>query len=66
MPAEMDDFTPNELLGLAELFRLSAMRPQQPLAPGNVFVLVPAEDCRRLSALLLAESIRRREAPRLA
>jgi hypothetical protein len=51
--------SPNALLGLSHLFKLSATSPQR--MPGQVFVLIPAEDCEPISRILLAESIRRRE-----
>lgn len=53
------DFSPNALLALSELFRLVSAN-EQPI-PGNVFVLVPVNDCLKLSRMLLAESIRLRE-----
>lgn len=59
----MPDLTPNDLLGLAELFRLAANDPRgrQSIMPDQVPVLLSRTDCTALAALLLAESIRRRE-----
>lgn len=46
----MVPFTRNDLIGLAELFRLAA-QSRQPV-PGQVMVLLPAEDCERLAKYL--------------
>lgn len=60
----MPDLTPNDLLGLAELFRLSAQDKwdAHSIMPDHVPVVLSRTDCQALAALLLAESIRRREA----
>lgn len=60
----MPDLTPNDLLGLAELLRLRAAdkRGMTSIMPDHVPVMLTRDDCRALAALLLAESIRRREA----
>jgi hypothetical protein len=43
-------FTRNDLIGLADLFRLAAKNRQA--APGQVMVLLPVEDCERLAEYL--------------
>ncbi len=44
--------TQNDILGLAELFRLSANN--KPITPGLVAVVLSPEDCRAVSDLLLS------------
>jgi hypothetical protein len=44
--------TPNDILGLAKLFELSANN--KPMAPGLVMVVLSPEDCRAISDLLLS------------
>jgi hypothetical protein len=54
------ELSPNALLGLAELFRLTSQKESERL-PGMALVVFPLADWAALSRLLLAESIRRRE-----
>lgn len=56
----MGELSANDLLGLAELFRLATQDGRQPI-PDHRFVLLSDDDCRALSAFLLSASIRKRE-----
>lgn len=46
--------TPNDLLGLAALFRLAKDNPQP--TPGQVFVLLPVADCAGIADALEAQA----------
>ena len=46
----MPPMTQNDMIGLAELFRLAAKNPQP--FPGHVQVLLSVADCERLAMLL--------------
>ena len=57
-----NNFSPNALLCLAELFRLAAKNKPVHSEPPLVMVALSVEDCERLAKKLLADSIRDREA----
>jgi len=57
-----NNFSPNALLVLAELFRLAAKNKPVHSETPLVMVALSVEDCERLAKKLLADSIRDREA----